>query len=152
MRVIHVPGYKALVTTGQLVKGKPPANAQLNVRFTKMKKKGIYKEHIDNDYVTEIEQTYQAEVDDFLNSIDIDSVLKGVDVNVNEQKLIWPDGSQLTIDESASKIKSSTGFDIQRIKGTIVAWLEMGFIPKGLDQKEMMIFEKKIKAWVSDYF
>jgi len=119
---------------------------------TKMKKKGIYKEHIDNDYVTEIEQTYQAEADDFLNSIDIDSALEGVDINVNEQKLIWPDGSQLTIDESASKIKSSTGFDIQRIKGTIIAWLEMGFIPKGLNQKEMIIFEKKIQAWVSDYF
>ena len=117
-----------------------------------MKKKGIYKEHIENDYVTEIEQTYQAEADDFLNSIDIDSALEGVDINVNEQKLIWPDGSQLTIDESASKIKSSTGFDIQRIKGTIIAWLEMGFIPKGLNQKEMIIFEKKIQAWVSDYF
>ena len=117
-----------------------------------MKKIGIYKEHIDNDYFTEIEQTYQAEANDFMNSIDIDSILESVRVNVNEQKLIWPDGSQLTIDESASKIKSSTGFDIQRIKGTIIAWLEMGFIPKGLDQKEIIIFEKKIKEWISDYF
>jgi hypothetical protein len=75
-----------------------------------------------------------------------------VDVNVDEQKIIWPDGSQLTIDDSASMIKSSTGFDIQRIKRTIIAWLEMGFIPKGLNKREMIIFEKKIQAWVSDYF
>ena len=49
------------------------------------------------------------------------------------------------------KIQKITGFDIERIKGTIIAWLEMEFIPEGLTPKQMKLYEKKIEAWIKDY-
>ena len=63
----------------------------------------------------------------------------------------WPDGEHLTINQSVDKIQKLTGFDVERIKGTIIAWLEMEFIPEGLTQKQMEIYEKKIEAWIKDY-
>ena len=116
-----------------------------------MKRKNKFKEKIDDGYTMEVEKIYQNEADDFLNLIDIVETLEGVNVDADERKMIWPDGEHLTINQSAGKIQKITGFDIERIKGTIIAWLEMEFIPEGLTRKQMKIYEKKIETWIKDY-
>ena len=73
------------------------------------------------------------------------------DLDVSEKKIIWADGQKLTIDQSAEKIQQQTGMNIKKIRDHIVGWLQMEYLPKGLDDKQMELFESQIDAWVEDY-
>jgi len=79
------------------------------------------------------------------------AALQGADLDIKERRIIWPDGKRLTIYESAEKIQKQTGTDLQSIKSHIVGWLEMDFEPKGLNEKEMELFEAQINDWIEDY-
>ena len=58
---------------------------------------------------------------------------------------------RLTIDQGAEKIQQQTGMNIEKIRSHIVGWLQMEYEPKGLDDKQMQLFESHIDAWVEDY-
>ena len=57
----------------------------------------------------------------------------------------------MTIDQGAEKIQQQTGMNIEKIRSHIVGWLQMEYEPKGLDDKQMQLFESHIDAWVEDY-
>ena len=82
---------------------------------------------------------------------DVFAALEGADIDMEERRIIWPDGDRLTIDQTAQKIHDDTGTDIDSIKSHILGWLEMGFVPEGLDEEQMEIFEEKIDAWIDDF-
>jgi len=82
---------------------------------------------------------------------DVFVALEGADIDMEERRIIWPDGDRLTIDQTAQKIHDDTGTDIDSIKSHIIGWLEMGFVPEGLDEEQMEIFEEKIDAWIDDF-
>ena len=82
---------------------------------------------------------------------DIQMALTGASIDLNNRKIVWTDGERLSIDQSATKIKSISTVDIKILKDHIVLWLEMDFVPENLNQKEMVIFEKKINQWIKDY-
>jgi len=110
-----------------------------------------FKEEIDDSYERELELLYQTEAEDFIKSIDVAGALEGVDVDVNERKIIWADGKRLTINQSAKIIQEQTGIELTFIKYSIIAWLLIEFVPKGLNEKQMGVFEAEVSNWIKDY-
>jgi len=110
-----------------------------------------FKEEIDDSYERELELLYQTEAEDFIKSIDVAGALEGVDVDVNERKIIWADGRRLTINQSAKIIQEQTGIELTFIKYSIIAWLLIEFVPKGLNEKQMGVFEAEVSNWIKDY-
>ncbi len=76
---------------------------------------------------------------------------KGADLDINERKIIWADGKRLTIDQSAKRIQQQSEAGLNVIKHQILLWLEMEFVPKGLKEKEMEVFEAEISHWIEKY-
>lgn len=49
------------------------------------------------------------------------------------------------------RIKKDSGFDGRVILSHLIGWLEMGYTPEGLDEKQMERFENQIESWVEEY-
>jgi hypothetical protein len=81
----------------------------------------------------------------------VGEVLHDADVDITERRIIWSDGKRLSVDQTAERIHKQSGADISRIKIHVIGWLEMGFVPNGLNEKEMELFEIQIGDWVDDY-
>ncbi|MDM8515933.1 hypothetical protein QUF76_07020 [Desulfobacterales bacterium HSG16] len=82
---------------------------------------------------------------------DTQMALAGASIDLNDRKIIWADGERLSIDQSAVKIKSTSEVEIKILQYQVILWLEMDFVPEGLNQKEMAIFEEQISQWIKDY-
>ncbi|CAK8711209.1 hypothetical protein GKODMF_02770 [Candidatus Electrothrix gigas] len=86
------------------------------------------------------------------NAMDaVTEALQGADIDLQAEKIIWHDGSRLTIEQSAQRISMQSGKDLIAITSHIIGWLTMDFVPKGLTQKEMDSFEDKVDEWVNNY-
>ncbi len=81
----------------------------------------------------------------------VGEVLHGADVAITERRIIWSDGERLSVDQTAERIHKQSGADLGRIKIHVIGWLEMGFVPNGLNEKEMELFEIQIGDWVDEY-
>ena len=86
------------------------------------------------------------------NAMDaVDEAFEGADIDLQAKKIIWNDGSRLTIEQSAQRIAMQSGEDLIAITNHIINWLTMDFVPKGLTQKQMDAFEDKVDEWVNNY-
>ncbi|WPD22377.1 MAG: hypothetical protein SD837_19585 [Candidatus Electrothrix scaldis] len=81
----------------------------------------------------------------------VDEAFEGADLDLQAKKIIWNDGSRLTIEQSAQRISMQSGEDLIAITNHIINWLTMDFVPKGLTQKQMDAFEDKVDEWVDNY-
>ena len=45
------------------------------------------------------------------------------------------------------RIQEQSGLDKQAIINHIIGWLQMGYVPEGLDDKQMEKFESHVKVW-----
>jgi Xaa-Pro aminopeptidase len=77
--------------------------------------------------------------------------LEGADLDIAGRKILWADGQELTIDESVRKIHKQTGMNTEAIQSHVIGWLEMGYVPKGLNDEQMELFESQIDAWIDGY-
>lgn len=77
--------------------------------------------------------------------------LDGASVDIFEKRIIWPDGQRLTIEQSAERIHSEMSLCQHAIINHIVGWLQMEYLPEGLDDEQMEMFESQINAWVEEY-
>ena len=75
---------------------------------------------------------------------DIQDALSDATVDPHKRKIIWSDGKQLTIDQTAERINQSSNVDLNKIKHHIALWLQMDYVPLGLSQKEMSGFESLV--------
>jgi len=75
----------------------------------------------------------------------------GASVDTSEKRIIWPDGQSLSIEQSVERIQEKSGFDKHDILSHIIGWLQMEYVPEGLDDKQMQMFESQINDWVEDY-
>ena len=82
---------------------------------------------------------------------DVHAALERASVDAREQRIVWHDGSRLSIDEVARKIHSKSGSDLDLVKSRVVCWLEMHYEPEGLDEDQMEDFEKLIELWIAPY-
>jgi acetolactate synthase small subunit len=78
------------------------------------------------------------------------NALDGASVDVSEKKIIWPDGQRLTIEQSAERIHCETNLCQDAIIGHIIGWLQMEYVPEGLDDEQMEMFESQINALVEE--
>jgi hypothetical protein len=72
-------------------------------------------------------------------------------VDAREQRIVWHDGSRLSIEEAARKIHSKSGSALDMVQSHVVCWLEMHYEPEGLDENQMEEFEQLIELWIAPY-
>ena len=82
---------------------------------------------------------------------DVAAAFEGADVDIHERRIIWADGERLTINESAKRIQEYSEVPLKVIKWHIVLWLQMDFVPQGLNEEQMQGFETQIDDWIHDY-
>ena len=94
------------------------------------------------------------ESEEGLESLDVvDCVynaLDGASIDIAEKKIIWSDGQRLTIEQSAERIHSEVNLSQDAIINHIIGWLQMEYVPEGLDDDQMEMFESQINAWVEE--
>jgi hypothetical protein len=81
----------------------------------------------------------------------VSDVLEGARVNPTERKIIWPDGESMSIEQGVERIKKDSGFDGIEVLVHVIGWLQMGYTPEGLNEKQMEQFENQIECWVEHY-
>ena len=79
------------------------------------------------------------------------NALDGASVDPYEKIIIWPDDKRLSIEQSVERIRSDSGFDGQVVLSHLIGWLQMEYIPEGLDEDQMEPFENQIETWVQEY-
>lgn len=79
------------------------------------------------------------------------NALDGAIVDPFERRIIWPNGESLSIDQSVDRIGKDSGLDRQLILSHLIGWLQMEYMPEGLDDKQMERFENQIESWVEEY-
>jgi hypothetical protein len=82
---------------------------------------------------------------------DVQDALERASVDARERRIVWHDGTRLTIEDAARKIHSESGVPYDIVQSHVVAWLEMHYEPEDLDENQMEEFEKLIELWIAPY-
>ncbi len=82
---------------------------------------------------------------------DVLDALKRASVDARERRIVWPDGSRLSIEDTARKIRSESGGPLDIVQSHVVGWLEIFNEPEGLDEDQMEEFEQLIELWTAPY-
>jgi len=77
--------------------------------------------------------------------------LEGASVEARERRIVWPDGARLSIEETVHRIHAASGEPVDLIQSHVVGWLEMMYVPEGLDEQQMDEFERLIEGWITPY-
>ena len=77
--------------------------------------------------------------------------LENAVVELETRKIVWPDGSKLSIFQTCQRIHLESEIDFEPIQDHVLAWLEMSYVPKGFDNKQMEIFDERVNVWLTDY-
>jgi hypothetical protein len=79
------------------------------------------------------------------------NALDGARVDPSERKIICPDDQSLSIEQSVDRIRKDSGLDSRVIMSHVIGWLQLEYIPEGLDEDQMERFENQIDSWVKEY-
>ncbi|MDZ7667404.1 MAG: hypothetical protein U5K27_19095 [Desulfotignum sp.] len=79
------------------------------------------------------------------------NALDGAIVDPVKRRIHWQNGESLSIDQSVDRIGKDSGLDRQSILSHLIGWLQMEYIPEGLNEKQMELFENQIESWVEEY-
>ena len=79
------------------------------------------------------------------------NALDGAQVDPFKRKINWPNGGSLSINESVDRMSRDSGLDRKSIMSHLIGWLQMEYMPEGLDEKQMERFEDLIESWVAKY-
>jgi hypothetical protein len=82
---------------------------------------------------------------------DVQDALERASVDARERRIVWHDGTRLTIEDAARKIHSESGVPCDIVQSHVIGWLEMDYEPEGLDENQMEEFEQLIERWVAPY-
>lgn len=79
------------------------------------------------------------------------NALDGATVDPLKRRINWQNGDSLSINESVDRIGKASGLDRKSILSHLVGWLQMEYIPEGLNEKQMEQFEDQIENWLAKY-
>ncbi len=80
-------------------------------------------------------------------------LLEAMEVDAKARKLIWPDGTRLTIDEAVQRIQSEhPQFPIEQIEDRLISWLEMGYAPEHYSQQQLDELDHLTEQWIEDHY
>jgi len=82
---------------------------------------------------------------------DVLDALKQASVDARERRIVWPDGTWLSIEDTARKIHSESGSPLDMVLSHVVGWLELVYEPADLDEGQMEHFERLIELWITPY-
>ncbi len=82
---------------------------------------------------------------------DVQDALERASVDARERRIVWHDGTRLTIEDAARKIHSESGVPGDVVQSHVVGWLETHYEPEGLDENQMEEFEQLIELWIAPY-
>ena len=88
---------------------------------------------------------FQQDLFDVLNA------LQRASVDARERRIVWRDGTRLSIEDAARKIHSESGVPGDIVQSHVVCWLQMHYEPEGLDEDQMEEFEQLIELWTAPY-
>ncbi|MHB8347532.1 MAG: hypothetical protein ACYDHM_10190 [Acidiferrobacterales bacterium] len=70
-------------------------------------------------------------------------------IDVQGEKLIWPDGKRLGIEQTVQRIhQDHPALDRDAIEDKVISWLEMEYVPKDYTPEQMDEFEERIDLWL----
>jgi hypothetical protein len=79
------------------------------------------------------------------------NALEGAQVDPFKRKINWSNGESLTINESVDRMSKDSSLGRKSIMSHLIGWLQMEYMPEGLDEKQMERFEDLIESWVAKY-
>ncbi len=82
---------------------------------------------------------------------DVLDALERASVDARERRIVWHDGTRLSIEDAARKIHSESGVPGDIVQFNVVCWLQMHYEPQGLDEDQMEEFEQLIELWIAPY-
>jgi len=92
---------------------------------------------------------------DFFDSeqalFDVLDALAQASVDARDRRIVWPDGTRLSIEDTARRIHSQSGAPLEMVQSHVVGWLEMTYEPADLDEEQMEEFERLIELWITPY-
>ena len=102
------------------------------------------------------EEVIDRDPDDFLRQseevlLEVLDALENASVDPLERKIVWADGSRLSIENTARRIHAQSGMPLDRIESHVVGWLEMIYEPQDLNEHQMEEFELLIEQWITPY-
>jgi len=83
--------------------------------------------------------------------LEVLDALENASVDPLERKILWTDGSRLSVADTARRIHAQSGMPLDRIESHVVGWLEMIYEPQGLNEHQMEQFELLIEQWITPY-
>ena len=83
--------------------------------------------------------------------LEVLDALENASVDPRERKILWADGSRLSVEDTARRIHARSGMPLERIESHVVGWLEMIYEPHGLNEHQMEEFELLIEQWITPY-
>ena len=72
-------------------------------------------------------------------------------VDAREQKIIWADGTRLSLPETVERIHAQSNLPRRLIQSHVIGWLEMSYTPPGLSEQQMEEFEQLVDAWIEPF-
>jgi hypothetical protein len=80
-------------------------------------------------------------------------VLEELEVDAKGRKIIWVDGTRLSIDETLQRIHADhPQFPIEQIEDRLVSWLEMGYAPEHYSQQQLEELDHLTEQWIEDHY
>ncbi|MCA1793373.1 MAG: hypothetical protein ABR534_04485 [Desulfotignum sp.] len=79
------------------------------------------------------------------------NALDGAIVDPVKRRINWPNGESLSINQTVDRMGKDSGLDRQSILSHLIGWLQMEYMPEGLNEKQMELFENQIENWVEKY-
>ena len=109
-----------------------------------------------NTQRTAVENAIDRDPDDSLQRseqvlLEVLDALENASVDPLERKILWTDGSRLSVEDTARRIHGQSGMPLDRIASHVIGWLEMIYEPQGLNEHQMEEFELLIEQWITPY-
>lgn len=80
------------------------------------------------------------------------TLLEKADVDAKDRKIIWPDGTRLTINEAVQRIHADRpDFPLDLIETHVIGWLEMEFAPTTYSQAQLDELDRLTEKWIEDH-
>jgi len=81
----------------------------------------------------------------------LEDLLKDVQLDAKQRKLIWPNADRLDIEQSVERIlEQYPHFPRERINDFLIFWIDMGYEPKNYSQAQLDELERLTEKWVAD--
>lgn len=78
--------------------------------------------------------------------------LEKADVDAKKRKIIWEDGTRLSLTESAQRIYAEhPDFPLDQIEESVISWLEGGFAPDTYSEKQLEELDRLTEKWIDDH-